>query len=246
MSTVIQRALQQGLTLAETEVLGEPGRSSTSGAYLIGQWDGNLLGTASRPTSFELREAGRLRTRGETLLTHARDLEKLNSPREFVEGMRRASGDLVEGGSLLSRGEPVPGSESVQSVFEGQPELFDFALEVATGRCIVDTYDAVRLTFQAHSASDSQLRRALGQISIKLTSHATLYWEVFDWAKSQLSPARGRALLAAQKRCSSDLRATFCVPMSTSDFAAGLPTELVAHGLLDALELEWFGEKSAA
>lgn len=218
--------------------------SSCSGTYLLGAGEGADLREAG--DSYEAREAEHLGVRARRVQRLAENLGQLDCPRDLLDAFHQVAADLRGQREVLSgRASSATESDANQGdvVFE---DLYGFALELATECCVISTFEATRLSYQAHSAADAELRKMLASIAHQQVQHAGLYWELLDWALGQLSPSRARTIRAEQRRVREDLRVTFCQPMSAFDHAVGMPSELVSHGLLDALEFQLFRDEVAA
>jgi hypothetical protein len=242
LAETIERAVSHGLNLSQADP--EPGAgSSASGTFLLGEWDEAKLLDAGG--SYEAREAERLQRRARSVQMLAWNLGELDCPQDLIQECHRVAADLRRQSAVLQGGAPSAASTPRPQDFSFK-DLYGFALELSTDCCVVETFEATRVLYQARSAADPELRTTLAVIAQQQMDHAVFYWELLDWALSQLSPSRARNIRAEQRRAREDLRVTFCQPMSTFDYAVGKPSELVAHGLLDALEFQLFGDEVAA
>lgn len=169
------------------------------------------------------------------------ELEQLNSPADLIEHARDAvrceerHHEQVVGLALRFGAQPERPSCSDPA----PRDLYDFALHNATHGCVRQTFVAAQLTHQSRMARDEEVRRVLRSLASDETRHSAFFWKVHLWAVSQLSPARGRNIRAAQREAFAELRGELeeKVPKEVADWI-GVARGPAVVTLLDSIEGE--------
>jgi hypothetical protein len=169
----------------------------------------------------------------------ARELTAHGAPRRLVSRARVAARDEIRhtrdtaaiarrfGGRPrrpAARALPVRGLEAV-------------ARENAIEGCVRETYGALVAMWQAERASDPAVARALARIARDEARHASIAWQVAEWAHPRLGAAAQARVERARRNALADLRAEIAAePPHDVVQRAGVPTAAQAACLLDALE----------
>ena len=87
-----------------------------------------------------------------------------------------------------------------------QPRSLEaMCLENAVEGCVRETFGALVTGWQARTAGDAEVRRALGPISRDELRHAELAWAVDDWAAGRLTPVERERIRQARREALSVL-----------------------------------------
>jgi hypothetical protein len=186
---VVRRAVARALSLSEPPPAQRPSRRNTPA--IVGEYFAEMAEGAS----------------AEAFRGHLLELPLLNSPPEFIEQARGAAREAEQHQQdIQSLALRFGGRPSHRSRTASRPsDLYSFALQNATEGCIRETMRAAQAAHQSQRACDEEVRRVLKKVASDSTRHASLLWEVHDWALSQLSPARGRSIRAAQQHAFSEI-----------------------------------------
>jgi len=114
--------------------------------------------------------------------------------------------------------------------------LAEVALDNAVEGCIRETYGALVAYRQALKAKDPAIAAELSTIAEDETRHASLSWEVHEWASRRLSRSERAGLKSAQAAAVRALREECAEPVDeTVVEQAGMPPADEAVTLVDAL-----------
>lgn len=115
-------------------------------------------------------------------------------------------------------------------------ELDVIAAENAAEGCVRETFGALMATYQAATAQDPEVARALAGIADDETRHAALAWRIAAWADPRLSAAERARVRAARAEAVRELRAELdaAVPEVLAT-VAGVPNRTTALDLLAGL-----------
>jgi hypothetical protein len=170
-----------------------------------------------------------------------RELEAHGAPRELIKRAGRSARDETRhttvACALAERFATV--AELPRSVDLPVRDLEAIAIENAVEGCVRETYAAVVARYQAASATDSAVGRAMRIVAEDETRHAALSWDLAEWLESKLDVAAcarvAEARAEAVKELARDAKQTVAHDVRTAvglpDAAAGalLYEELVAR-----------------
>ena len=168
----------------------------------------------------------------------ALDLARLDAPTDLVRRARAAAADerrhtRAMEGLARARG-ATPRSLEVAPVAERSLEAI--ALENAVEGCVRETYGAVVATWQARTARDLDVRRAMQAIARDECAHADLSLDVHVWAMATLDEAARERVSRAEQLARRELRVEVEVDIATDLVVhLGLPSRTEARALLAGL-----------
>lgn len=125
------------------------------------------------------------------------------------------------------------------------PSLCELALENVAEGCVVETYSALVMAYQARHAASPELRGLLTRVARDERRHALLSWDILAWSRRRLSSAgrqqMGQRLRAARARLGATL------PRFSNELRAelGLPDVPVARAMLRSLDAELWRDGAA-
>jgi len=166
----------------------------------------------------------------------ARELEAHGAMASLVARARRAAVEESSHARTTRQLARRFGGSPVQTRARRLPvrALAAVALENAVEGCVRETYGALVAKWQARSAQDPQVRRALRTIARDEARHADIAWSVAAWAESRLTAAERRAVREARRRAVEELRCQIASdPPRALVEQAGLPRAADARRLLD-------------
>lgn len=169
----------------------------------------------------------------------ARELEAHGAPAELVRAALRSAREEVGHARAMEalarrHGAPIP--EVVVEPFTSR-SLEAMALENAEEGCIRESLGALMAGWQARSAGDAEIRRAMGLISEDELRHAELSWEIDAWASSQLGADARKRLHEAKVEAMRTLRRDMDANHPSEELVvrAGVPSREATRMLLDGL-----------
>ena len=132
----------------------------------------------------------------------ARELHRHGAPRSLCDAARRAAADEVRHAAIMdalarSRG---AAPRAVEVAPPRRRSIESIAAENAVEGVVGETWAALIATWQAHHASDAELRAAFASIAGDEARHAALAREVEAFCTSKLSQAARRRVDAARHR----------------------------------------------
>jgi hypothetical protein len=109
--------------------------------------------------------------------------------------------------------------------------------ENAVEGCVRETFGALVTGWQARTAGDAEVRRALGPISRDELRHAELAWAVDTWAAGRLTPPERERILQLRSEALSALEHEVSSQPPPEHFVreAGVPSREQALNLLQGL-----------
>lgn len=167
----------------------------------------------------------------------ARELKAHRAPAKLVDAAQRSARDEVRHARAMSRlasrfGARVPRVEARAN--ELRP-LDEVAVENEVEGCVRETFGAVVGAWQARTAGDSQIARAMAGIADDEARHAQLAWDVRAWALPKLTRAARGRIAGARAAAIEELRAPASVNVELVSLA-GLPDAATSLRLHRALE----------
>jgi hypothetical protein len=167
-----------------------------------------------------------------------RELASHGAPRKLLRRASRAGRDERRHTramrSLSGRWGARP--EAPASARVAVRDLEAVAVENAAEGCVRETFGAVVATWQATHARDSGVRAAMSRIAREETQHATLAWEVAQWAERRLpGPSRRRVADARRGALETLARELAADPPRELVEELGVPTAAQAARLLQAM-----------
>lgn len=168
----------------------------------------------------------------------ARELRAHGAPKRLVSRALCAARDEVRHARIMTELARAYGVEpSISPVAVGPVRtLEDVARENEAEGCVRETYGAIVALWQARTARDPAMRRAMTVIAADETRHAELAWQVASWARSLLDARARRRVASARRAAQSELRAQVAAPVDASlSRDLGLPDATQAAALERAL-----------
>ena len=167
----------------------------------------------------------------------ARELEAPGAPASLVARARRAATEEVSHARTTGRLARRFGGAPARVRSQRLPvrDLATIARENAIEGCVRETYGVLVAMWQARTAQDPQVRRALRTIARDEARHADIAAQVATWAERRLTPAERRDVRRAQWQAIDELRAQIAVdPPTELVDRVGMPRANEARRLLDA------------
>ena len=167
----------------------------------------------------------------------ARELETHGAPASLVAKARRAAREEVSHARTTGRLARRFGGSPARVPAQRLPvrDLATIARENAVEGCVRETYGVLVAMWQARTAQDPQVRRALRTIARDEARHADIAAQVATWAEGRLTPAERCDIRRAQGQAIDDLRAQLAVdPPRELVERVGMPRARDATRLLDA------------
>lgn len=115
--------------------------------------------------------------------------------------------------------------------------LEDMCTENAVEGCVRETFGALVTGWQARTAGDADVRRALGPISRDELRHAELAWAVDAWAAGRLSALERERIRQARREALSALEQEVSSQVPPEHFVreAGVPSREQAMSLIHGM-----------
>ena len=169
----------------------------------------------------------------------AEELAAHGAPEALVKAARRSAGDEVRHARVM-RGfaERQGGQVPEVDVAPFAPRSLEaMLLENAIEGCVRETFGALSVGWQARTAPDPELRRALRAIARDELRHSELAWAVDVWGRERLSPEAAEGVLQARREALRELEREVAqkLPPEVLTREAGLPSREQALGLLQGL-----------
>lgn len=166
-----------------------------------------------------------------------RDLVGLKAPRRLLRGVRRAARDEVRHARATRNLARRFGARSlpVRTTSTPQRSLLQIAINNATEGCIRETFGALAATYQATTATDSEVRAVMSRIAREETRHAALSWQIARWLEARLCRAERKQVAHAMLAATHDIRYEL-ERQPSSHRALGLPSSRASLDLLRGLE----------
>jgi len=169
----------------------------------------------------------------------ARELRAHGAPPSLVRRASRAAEDevrhtrtvrsLAKKHGANARGRVAKPPETIR-------DLESIATENEIEGCVRETYGALVAEFQARTAKNARVRRAMTTIARDEAAHATLARDVARWTRTKLSASARVRVARERARAFRELRSELARPEPSILLeTCGLPTPLVARSLLAAL-----------
>jgi hypothetical protein len=166
------------------------------------------------------------------------ELERLGAPRELTDAAERSARDEARHArSMACRARAFGARVPAARVRRGAPRTLEaVARENAVEGCVLETFGALLMRWQAAHARDASLQRLFARIAADETRHAALSWELARWADDNLDSRARARVRAARARAVRSLRAR----VGASSFAAwspflGQPRREEALALVDGM-----------
>jgi hypothetical protein len=172
-----------------------------------------------------------------------RELRAHGAPASLIARVRAAAADEKRHAAMTAELARKFGSEVQRAVANIGPvrSLLDIAIENATEGCVRELYGAAVAQWQAHHASDAEVRRVYQNIAVDEAEHAAVSLSVATWLEARLSPGELAQVEAARHDAERTLRDELaCEPDAVLIDAVGVPSSEQALHLLDALDLGTF------
>jgi hypothetical protein len=173
-----------------------------------------------------------------------RELAHHGAPASMLRRAERAMRDEVRHASITRRLASRHGVVAPRPRVERRPvrELEAIAIENAAEGCVRETFGALVGLWQARTARDPEVRRAMGRIARDEIRHASLAWAVDEWARARLSAeARSRVESARREALEGLGRSGNGGPAPALVASAGLPDarseRALARRFRDAVEV---------
>lgn len=178
----------------------------------------------------------------------ARQLTRHRAPVALVERCRRAARDERFHARALGRlaGDDVASSCAVELPARAEPSLRELALQNVADGCVVETYSALVMAYQARHAASPILRGLLAKVARDERRHALLSWDILAWSQRRLPVAEREPLGQQLRRARARLEAV--LPRFSSELTTelGLPDVRVAKAMLHSLDAQLWRDGAAA
>jgi hypothetical protein len=169
----------------------------------------------------------------------ADELTAHGAPEALVKSARRAAGDEVRHTRALQALARRHGASMPEvDIPPFQPRSLEaMCTENAIEGCVRETFGALVTGWQARTAGDAEVRRALGPISRDELRHAELAWAVDAWAAGRLTPLERERILQLRREALSALVHEVGSQPPPEHFVheAGVPSREQALSLLQGL-----------
>jgi hypothetical protein len=169
----------------------------------------------------------------------ARELLAHDAPTPLVAAAVRALRDEIRHFEITRTLARRHGAEpQVPSVPVGETRPLEaLAIENATEGCVGETFGAVVGQWQGRCAQDAGIRTAMASIAVDEAQHASLAWQIDEWAQSQLPIAARRRVSDARGQAADQ----FIANSATNEMApeavrlGGLPGAEARFALMEAM-----------
>lgn len=176
----------------------------------------------------------------------AEQLTRHGAPAALRARCRRAARDERFHQRALGRlgGDDFASLAAAELPARAAPSLCELALENVAEGCVVETYSALVMAYQARHAATPQLRRLLARVARDERRHALLSWDILAWSLRRLAAATHEHLSEHLRRARARLEAM--LPQLQSELRAelGLPDVQVAMAMLRSLDAELWRDGS--
>jgi len=166
------------------------------------------------------------------------DLVELGAPADIRRAVIRAAADEVRHAHVCARLARRYGATAVLRRSSPAPRrsLHAFAIDNAIEGCVRETFGAAVAGYQARSAGDPIVRRAMYRIARDEAKHAALAWRIQRWLLRRLGADDRRTMLAASTAARTELSTTMLVRDPTLVQTLGLPAPAAATAMLAELD----------
>jgi hypothetical protein len=166
-----------------------------------------------------------------------REFARHSAPVQLLRRLRRASLDEVRHAQQMAALARRFGAAPRPVAIQGAPtrELEAVACENARDGCVFETWGALLGMYQARSARDAAVRRAMSAVARDEIRHAELSWDLSRWLESRLAPPARARVERARQAAIEELRAGLAVDDADHALAAGLPARAERQRLWSAL-----------
>jgi hypothetical protein len=169
----------------------------------------------------------------------AEELTAHGAPEALVKAARRAAADEVRHTRAMQALARRHGAIMPEvNIPPFQPRSLEaMCTENAVEGCVRETFGALVTGWQARTAGDTEVRRALGPISRDELRHAELAWAVDAWAAGRLTPPERERILQLRRETLSALEHEVSSQPPPEHFVreAGVPSREQALNLLQGL-----------
>ncbi len=169
----------------------------------------------------------------------ADELTAHGAPEALVKAARRAAADEVRHTRAMQALARRHGASMPEvDIPPFQPRSLEaLCTENAVEGCVRETFGALITGWQARTAGDAEVRRALGPISRDELRHAELAWAVDAWAAGRLTPPERERIRQARRKALSALEHEVSSQLPPEHFVreAGVPSREQALSLLQGL-----------
>lgn len=176
------------------------------------------------------------------------EYKRIGAPRTLLRRLSRAARDEARHARAvrsLARAEGAAPASPPRLRAVPSRGLEALALENAVEGCVIETYGAVLVAWQAANASDARVRAVFGRIARDEARHAELAWSLARFAEPRLSVTARDRVEAVRRRAFDRLRREAAHP-APALVARGLaPTAAVAGAMVTALEAALGSGRSA-
>jgi hypothetical protein len=177
----------------------------------------------------------------------AQQLTRHRAPVALVERCRRAARDERFHARALGglAGDDVALLDNVELPAHAEPSLRELALQNVADGCVVETYSALVMAYQARHAASPRLRGLLARVARDERRHALLSWDILAWSRRCLAVAEQEPLSQQLRRARARLEAM--LPRFSSELSTelGLPDVRVAKAMLQSLDAQLWRDGSA-
>jgi hypothetical protein len=166
------------------------------------------------------------------------DLVELGAPADIRRAVIRAAADEVRHAQVCARLARRYGATAVLRRSSPAPRrsLHAFAIDNAIEGCVRETFGAAVAGYQARTAGDPLVRRAMYRIARDEAKHAALAWRIQRWLLPRLGVEDRRTMLAASTAARVELSTTMLVRDPTLVQTLGLPAPAAATAMLADLD----------
>jgi hypothetical protein len=164
------------------------------------------------------------------------DLVELGAPAQMRRAAIRAAADEVRHAAMSARLAKRFGATVSPRQLRAAPrrDLRALVLDNAAEGCVRETYGAAVAGYQARTARDPIVRRAMYRIARDEAKHALLSWQLQRWAAPRL--ADRDAVLAAASTARAELSAEAAIVQPELHGVLGVPAPAAATAMLDELD----------
>lgn len=164
------------------------------------------------------------------------DLVELDAPAQMRRAAIRAAADEVRHAAMSARLAKRFGATVAPRQIRAAPrrDLRALVLDNAAEGCVRETYGAAVAGYQARTARDPLVRRAMYRIARDEAKHALLSWQLHRWAAPRL-PDRD-AVLAAASTARAELAAEAAIVQPEVHGVLGVPAPAAATAMLAELD----------